>query len=93
MAIYKVLLEKHYTILTLFSPLDWGDQKGYPSLKCLTYPTMMTLGTVTLTKKDQKIYINHVTCHLNSADISIFSLKISKFCYTKKYRYRLYLNT
>ena len=93
MAIYKVLLEKHYTILTLFSPLDWGYQKGYPSLKCLTYPTMMTLGTVTLTKKDQKIYINHVTCHLNSADISIFSLKIGKFCYTKKYRYRMHLNT
>ena len=37
MAIYKVLFEKHYELLTLlmrafFSRLimDWGHQKGYP---------------------------------------------------------------
>ena len=56
MAIYKVLLEKHYTILTLFSPLDWGYQKGYPSLKCLTYPTMMTLGSYLNQKRSKNIY-------------------------------------
>ena len=30
-------------------------------------------------------YINHVTHHLSSAEISIISPKISKFCYAKKY--------
>ena len=30
---------------------------------------------------------------LNSADISIFSPEISKFCYIKKYRYRLHFDT
>ena len=45
--------------------------------------------------KIQKIYkyINHVTHPLSSADISIFSQEISKFCYIKKYRYRLYFDT
>ena len=30
---------------------------------------------------------------MRSADIRIFSLEISNFCYIKKYRYRLYFNT
>ena len=30
---------------------------------------------------------------LNSADISIFLLEISKFCYIKEYKYRLYFDT
>ena len=34
--------------------------------------------------------MNHVTHLLSSADISIFSTEISKFCYIKKYRYRLH---
>ena len=34
--------------------------------------------------------MNHVTHSLSSADISIFSLEISKFCNIKKYRYRLH---
>ena len=54
---------------------------------CHTYPTMMKLGT--LTPK----YINHVIHPLSSADISNFLLEISKFCYIKKYRYRLYFDT
>ena len=61
--------------------------------KRLTYPTMMTLGTVIPYPKNIEKYINHVTHHLSSAGISIFSPKISKFCYTKTYRYRLYFNT
>ena len=36
---------------------------------------------------------NHVTHPLNSADISIFSPEISKFCYIKKYRYRLHFGS
>ena len=30
---------------------------------------------------------------MNSADISIFLLEIRKFCYIKKYKYRLYFDT
>ena len=37
--------------------------------------------------------MNHVTRHLSSADINIFSPEISKFCYMKKYRYRLHIDT
>ena len=37
--------------------------------------------------------MNPVTHPLSSADISIFSPEISKICYIKKYRYRLYYTT
>ena len=37
--------------------------------------------------------MNHMMHLLNSADISIFSPEISKFCYIKKYRYRLHFVT
>ena len=37
--------------------------------------------------------MNHVTHPLNSADISIFSPEISRFCCIKKYRYRLHSST
>ena len=54
MAVYKVLLEKLYTILTLLTmDLFFGrgccrieGAKKDPSLKCFTYPTIMTFGTV-----------------------------------------------
>ena len=34
-----------------------------------------------------------MTRSLSSTDISIFSPEISKFCYMKKYRYRLHIDT
>ena len=37
--------------------------------------------------------MNHVTHLSTSADISIFSSEISKFCCIKKYRYRLHFDT
>ena len=37
--------------------------------------------------------MNHVTHLLSSADISIFSSEISKFCYIRKHRYRLHFGT
>ena len=37
--------------------------------------------------------MNHVIQPLSSAEISIFSPEISKFCYIKKYRYRLHFDT
>ena len=46
-----------------------------------------------LTQRRSKKYMNHVTHPLSSADISIFSSEISKFCYIMKYRYRLYFDT
>ena len=98
MAIYKVLFEKLYMILTLLrmglfgAALGFGGwaQKGPLPKLCLTYPAMMTLGTVIPYLKKIQKYINHVTRHLSSV---IFSPKISKFWYIKKYRYILQLNT
>ena len=37
--------------------------------------------------------MNHVTHPKGPADISNFSLEISKFCYIKKYMYRLHFDT
>ena len=37
--------------------------------------------------------MNHATHPLLSADISTFSPEICKFCYIKKYRYGLHLDT
>ena len=45
-----------------------------------------------LTQRRSTKYTNQLTHHLSSADISIFSPEISKFCYIKKYRYRLYFD-
>ena len=54
MAVYKVLFGKIYTIVTLlmmglfFQSCSWiwGTKKAPLSEICLTYPTMMTFGTV-----------------------------------------------
>ena len=37
--------------------------------------------------------MNHLTNYLSSADTSTFSPEISKFCYIKKYIYRLHFDT
>ena len=44
------------------------------------------------TQRRSKKYMNHLTEHLSSAEISIFSPEISKFCFIKKYRYRLHFD-
>ena len=57
---------------------------------------MMKLGTVIpYLKKIQKIYESrdHVAHPLSHANISIFLPEVSKFCYVKKYRYRLDFTT
>ena len=51
-----------------------------------------TLYSYTTPKEDVK-NINHVTHRISSADISSFSPEISKFCYVKKYRYKLHFDT
>ena len=37
--------------------------------------------------------MNHVASPLSSADISNFSQEVCKFCYIKKYGYRLHFDT
>ena len=53
----------------------------------------MKLDTVIPYLKKKKKNVNHVTHTLSSADTSIFSSESSKFCYIKKYRYRLHFGT
>ena len=52
-----------------------------------------TWHSYTLPKIRSQKYMNHVTHLLISADISNFSPEISKFCYIKKYMYRLHFDT
>ena len=62
----------------------WGAKKP-PLLKIYdtSYNDETWNSSYTLPREDSK-YMNHVTHPLSSADISIFSLEISKFCYIKK---------
>ena len=60
---------------------------------CHAYPTMMKFGTVIPYQRKIQKPTNHVIHSLSSPDISIFSPKISKFCYTKKHAYRLDFDT
>ena len=67
----------------------WGP---FPKI-CHTYPTMMKLGTVMpYLKKIQKIYESRDTL-LDFCSYQYFFTGISKFCYIKKYRYRLHFDT
>ena len=69
----------------------WGAAKRLPSLKSVT--SMMHLAQLYLTYGRCENYMNHKTYSLRFADISIFSPEISRFCYIKKYRYRLHFDT
>ena len=72
----------------------WGGAKRPPSLKSVTHPAMMKLGTVIpYLNKIQKIYESCNAPPEFSADINIYSLEISKFCYIKKCRYRFHFGT
>ena len=73
---------------------EWGGEAPLPKI-CHIYPATMKLDTIIpYLKKIQKIYESRDVTHtLSSADISIFSEEISKFCHIKKYRYRLHIDT
>ena len=58
-----------------------------------TDPTMMKLDTVISYLKKIQEYMSHVIHTLSSANITIFSPKISKCCHINKYRYRLHFDT
>ena len=63
-----------------------GDSKKalLPKI-CHTNLAMIKRGTVIpYLERRFKKYMNHVTHPLSSADISIFSPEINKFCYFKK---------
>ena len=71
-----------------------GQTKKQPSLKIFTYILQLwKLAPFYLTQRWSKKYVNHVTHFLSFVAISIFLPEISSFCYIKKYRYRLYLNS
>ena len=72
----------------------WGGQKGPPpSLKSVTHILQWwNLAQLYLKQTRSRKYMNHLTRLLISANISFFSPEISKFCYIKKYRYRLYVD-
>ena len=95
----KLGVNKKKLTLTLFrigffeAVHGWGNQKGPLPKIYHTYPTMMKLGTVIPYLKKIQKHMNHVIHPSSSADISIFSLEINKFCYIKKYRYTLHFDT
>ena len=70
----------------------WGGGGGKKALSHISDHDE-TWHSYTLAKEDLKIYMYHMIQPLSSADSSIFSPEISKFCYIKKYRYRLYSDT
>ena len=62
----------------------WAERSLLPTI-CYTYPTMVKLGTVIpYLKEIQKIY---------ESQFLLTSPEISKFCYIKKYRFRLHFGT
>ena len=64
--------------------MEGGGQKGPPSLKSVTHMLQWSnLAQLYLTQSRSKKYMNRPTHPLSSADICIFSLEISKFCYTR----------
>ena len=70
----------------LFSP------SSIPKI-CHTYPTIIKCGTVVPYLKKTQVINKSRDKLLEFADISNFSSKISKFCYIRKYRYRLHFGT
>ena len=76
------------------SQIGEGGAFWPPSLKSATHILQWwNLAQLYLTKGRSKKCINHVTHSLSSADISIFSPEISKFCYIKKHTYKLDFDT
>ena len=60
--------------------LEEGGAKKAPSLKFVTHILQQqNMAQLYLAQRSKK-YMNHVTHPLSSADISIFSSEISKFC-------------
>ena len=86
-----------------FNPIQDGLFRGCSRMRGPKSPPSLKSGTdilqwwnlaqLYLTQRRSEKHMNHLTHPLSSADISIFSPEINKFCYVKKYRYRLYFDT
>ena len=72
---------------------EWEGKKTLHSQNLSHIPQWRSLAQLYLTWRRSKKYINHVTHLLSSASISIFSLEISNFHYTRKHRYTPNFNT
>ena len=70
-----------------------GTIKKPLSKICHKYLTVMKLDTIIPYLKKTQKDINHVIEPLSSADISIFSSKVSYLRYIRKIRYKLDSNT
>ena len=82
-----------FRMVTFGAAHGWGMAKRPLSKICHLYLAMMKLGTVIpYLKKIQKIYESRDT-PLDFCWHQHFLTEISKFCYTKKYRYRLHFDT
>ena len=102
---FKLLFRKCVTYVagrSIFNPIQdghfrgcsrmGGGGKGLPSLKSVTHILQWwNLEVIPYLKKILKIYESRDT-PLTSANISIFSPEISKFCYIKKSRYRMHFS-
>ena len=72
----------------------WRMQKVPFSLIFMTHILQWwNLAQLYFTSRRTTKYINHLTHIFRSADINIFCPKICNFCYIRKQRYRLLLNT
>ena len=93
---YISIFRIHLTLfrMGIFGAAHGSRGKMAPSLKSVTHMLQWwNLALLYLTKRRSKKYMNHVTHSLSAADITIFSPEIIKFCYIKKYRYRLHFDT
>ena len=67
-----------------------GGGKKPPYLKSVTHILQWwSLAHLYLSQGRSKKYMNHMKHTLIFADISVFLSEISKFCYIKKYRYKI----
>ena len=90
-----IFMSKPYSGWTFFGGCSrmGGTKEAHLPKICHADHTMMKLGIVIPYLKKTQKYMSHVTHPLSCADISNFSFEISKFCYIRKYRYRLYFGT
>ena len=71
-----------------------GQKYSLPKIYHIYSPKMELCRIASyLNRTGLKKYVHHVTHPLSSADISIFSWKMSKFSYIKTCRYRLHFDT
>ena len=65
-----------------------GSKRNPSSIKAVTHILQWwNLARLYFSQRKSKKYMNHLTHHLSSTDISIFSPEFSKFCYITKYRF------